>query len=77
MRRYRSGPRPAANYTFGDSGSSTYNSESSSRQMRKILRSPSVEREPAGPKGVAPPQTSLPLNGGASKCEVPFLLCIL
>lgn len=64
-----SGPRPAANYTFGDSGGLTYNSESSSKQMRKILRSPSAEREPAGAKGVAP-QTSFPPNGGASKCEV-------
>ncbi|KAF8450719.1 hypothetical protein L210DRAFT_3639767 [Boletus edulis BED1] len=35
-----SAPRPAANYVFGDSGS-----ESSSKQMRKILRSPSFDRD--------------------------------
>lgn len=56
------GPRPAANYTFGDGGSFTHNSESSSKQMRKILRSPSAEWEPT--KGIAPLQTSLPPNGG-------------
>jgi len=62
-----SGPRPAANYTFGDSGTSTYNSESSSKQMRKILHSPSPEREPAGARSVFPPQT---LNEGTSKYGV-------
>ncbi|KAG1754042.1 uncharacterized protein EDB91DRAFT_1101304 [Suillus paluster] len=65
--RHVDGPRPAANYTFGDSGSSTYNSESSSKQMRKILRSPSAEWEPA--KGVSPLQTSLPPNGGTKTTD--------
>jgi hypothetical protein len=66
-----SGPRPAANYTFGDSGASTYSSESSSKQMRKILRSPSAEREPAGTKCISTPQSS---NEGASKCEVVIVM---
>ncbi|KAH7887737.1 hypothetical protein F5I97DRAFT_1806207 [Phlebopus sp. FC_14] len=35
-------PRPAANYVFGDTSSS----EPSSKQMRRILRSPSPERAP-------------------------------
>ncbi|KAG2141705.1 uncharacterized protein EDB93DRAFT_1089065 [Suillus bovinus] len=67
-------PRPAANYTFGDGGGSTHNSESSSKQMRKILRSPSAEWEPA--KGIAPLQTSLPPNGGTSEFEVSFVVRI-
>ncbi|KAG2118742.1 uncharacterized protein F5147DRAFT_565197 [Suillus discolor] len=67
-------PRPAANYTFGDGGGSIHNSESSSKQMRKILRSPSAEWEPA--KGIAPLQTSLPPNGGTSEFEVSFVVRI-
>jgi hypothetical protein len=43
--------------------------------MRKILRSPSAEWEPA--KGIAPLQTSLPLNGGTSEFEVSFVVRIL
>ncbi|KAF9247050.1 hypothetical protein BU15DRAFT_38841 [Melanogaster broomeanus] len=39
------GPRPAANYVFGDSGAASSNSEPSSKQMRKILRSPSAEQD--------------------------------
>lgn len=65
--RHIDGPRPAANYTFGDGGGSTHNSESSSKQMRKILRSPSAEWEPA--KGIAPLQTSHPLNGGTKTTD--------
>lgn len=65
--RHIDGPRPAANYTFGDGGGSMHNSESSSKQMRKILRSPSTEWEPA--KGIAPLQTSLPPNGGTKTID--------
>lgn len=65
--RHIDGPRPAANYTFGDGGGSTHNSEPSSKQMRKILRSPSAEWEPT--KGIAPLQTSLPPNGGTKTTD--------
>ncbi|OAX43492.1 hypothetical protein K503DRAFT_847156 [Rhizopogon vinicolor AM-OR11-026] len=65
--RHIDGPRPAANYTFGDSGGSIYSSESSSKQMRKILRSPSAEREPTG----VAPHTSHPPNGGAKTMNPP------
>ncbi|KAG6332600.1 hypothetical protein ID866_6491 [Astraeus odoratus] len=60
------GPRPAANYVFGDSSLSSSSSEPSSKQMRKILRSPSPERDdghlPNG-KGVAGPLPSSHANG--------------
>ncbi|KAH7914351.1 hypothetical protein BJ138DRAFT_1170698 [Hygrophoropsis aurantiaca] len=52
------GPRPAANYVFGDSSGSVHNSESSSKQMRKILRSPSTEREDGNAKGAPSSQPS-------------------
>ncbi|KAI6113675.1 hypothetical protein EV401DRAFT_1982278, partial [Pisolithus croceorrhizus] len=61
-------PRPAANYVFGDSGLSNSNSEPSSKQMRKILRSPSPDRDhgyPANSKGVASPLASSHANGSS------------
>ncbi|KAF9221970.1 hypothetical protein BS17DRAFT_803136 [Gyrodon lividus] len=45
LRHVDGGPRPAANYVFGDSGPVSINSEPSSKQIRKILRSPSAERD--------------------------------
>ena len=38
-------PRPAANYVFGDTASSSLHPEPSSKQIRKILRSPSLDRD--------------------------------
>lgn len=66
--RHLDGPRPAANYVFGDSSLSNSNSEPSSKQMRKILRSPSPDRDhgyPANSKGVTSPHTSSHANGGS------------
>ena len=66
------GPRPAPNYVFGDSSLSNTNSEPSSKQMRKILRSPSPERDlghyPNG-KGAISAHTSSHANGISSACS--------
>ncbi|KAI6047181.1 hypothetical protein EDC04DRAFT_2556550 [Pisolithus marmoratus] len=66
---HSTGPRPAANYVFGDGSLSNSSSEPSNKQMRKILRSPSPDRDrghPANGKGVASPHASSYANGNSS-----------
>ncbi|KAG9317292.1 hypothetical protein JVU11DRAFT_1489 [Chiua virens] len=38
-------PRPAANYVFGDTTPAQFHPDHSTKQMRKILRSPSLDRD--------------------------------
>ncbi|KAL4075859.1 hypothetical protein J3A83DRAFT_2061946 [Scleroderma citrinum] len=64
--RQLDGPRPAPNYVFGDSSLSNNISEHSNKQMRKILRSPSPERDHghhSNGKGATGHHTSSHTNG--------------
>lgn len=64
--RQLDGPRPSPNYVFGDSSLPNNTSEPSSKQMRKILRSPSPERDyghHSNGKGALGPRTSSHTNG--------------
>ncbi|EGO01891.1 hypothetical protein SERLA73DRAFT_177482 [Serpula lacrymans var. lacrymans S7.3] len=62
-------PRPASNYVFGSSEDVTNSSEPINKQMRKILRSPSTERDvgqilhaetDASPRALSSPTTAGP-----------------
>ncbi|KAF8845778.1 hypothetical protein BDN67DRAFT_961420 [Paxillus ammoniavirescens] len=61
--RHLDGPRPAANYVFGDSGTLSISSEPSNKQMRKILRSPSAERDHTQPVNGKHNQSATHTNG--------------
>jgi len=71
------GPRPSPNYVFGDSSLANSTSEPSSKQMRKILRSPSPDRDyghhPNG-KSALGSHTSSHTNGVSSACYLVLLV---
>lgn len=71
-RSHNLGPRPAANYVFGDTGASSIHPEPSIKQMRKILRSPSLDRDLDHPANGRLPQSTPRSNGLSSASFLSF-----